>query len=151
MKSLPVVEKDVVPGVSVMAPPGPVVKVGGVVCEPVRVAPPCRLTGRQEIGEGLAVGGLGLSTRAAAAAMSRFSFCAVSSRAGNSSALKFTHQLASGQIGDWVSTTGAVKALGMSPVRFRGVGLGVAQPAAVKASMLTERPRKIAFIEFSSN
>src|SRR5579863_8158344 len=90
-------------------------------------------------------------TRAAAAAMSRFSFCAVSIRAGNSSALKFTHQLASGQTGACLSTTGAVKAWGTSPVRFRGVGLGVVQPAAAKASMLTERPRKIAFIECSSN
>ena len=74
----------------------------------------------QEVGEGLAVGGLGLITRAAAAAMSRFSFCAVSISAGNSSALKFTHQLASGQIGACLSTTGAVKAVGTSPGRSRG-------------------------------
>ena len=54
------VEKDVVPGVSVMTPPGPVMKTGGVVCEPVRVAPALQIDRGQQGGEGLAVGGLGL-------------------------------------------------------------------------------------------
>jgi hypothetical protein len=69
--------------------------------------------------------------------------------AGSSSDLKFIHQLASGQIGDCLSATGAVKAGGTSPGLSRGVGLGVVQPAATRAIMLTERPRKIAFIEHS--
>src|ERR1019366_1748646 len=57
----------------------------------------------------------------------------------------------SGQIGDCLSAMGAVNAWGTSPGRLSGVGLGVVQPVATRANMLTDRPRKIAFIEHSSN
>src|SRR6185312_10704491 len=58
--------------------------------------------------------------------------------------------LASGQIGAAASATGAVKATGTSPGRFRGAGLGVAQPAANSATTLTDKPRNRDFIELSS-
>ena len=63
---------------------------------------------------------------------------ACGSSAGSSGALKFAHQPASGQIGASL-TTGAVKAVGTSPGRSSAVGLGVEQPAAVRASTLTDR------------
>src|SRR5579863_6795712 len=80
------------------------------------------------------------STWAAAAAISRFSFCAVSSRGVSSVEPKFDHQPALGQIGADLSL-GAVKAGGTSPGRFRAWGLSV-QAVRPRASALALTPRK---------
>src|SRR5471032_2798494 len=92
------------------------------------------------------------STRAAATAMSRFSFCAVASSGASSSAPNLDHQSAWGQIGA-VLSEGAVKAGGTSPGRSRAWGLAV-QAARLAASTLALTPRRKAprnkdFIELS--
>src|SRR3954470_11876098 len=92
------------------------------------------------------------STRAAATAMSRFSFCAVSSSGASSSAPYLDHQSFWGQTGALLAI-GAVKPGGTSPGRSRGVGLAV-QAAMETASTLALTPRRKAprnkdFIELS--
>src|SRR5450432_2829414 len=80
------------------------------------------------------------NTRAAAWAISRFSFCAVASSGASSSAPNSAHQSAFGQAGA-VLSMGAVKPGGTSPGRFKACGLAV-QAARLTASMLAVKPRR---------
>src|SRR3954465_7900782 len=87
------------------------------------------------------------STRPAATRRSRFCRIAVSIRTGSSGELKLVHQLASGQTGAFLSTTGAVKTEGASADR-RAVGGGVNwQAASSRATALTDSVRDIVRIK----
>ena len=133
-----------------MVPPGPVLKRwwrDGCRC----AGPPCRLTTGSRLEKATPSWASASSTRAAAAARSRFSFWRGVHQGRQLVGLEIHPPIGFRPDRGLLSATGAVKAWGTSPGRFRGVGLGVVQPAAAKANMLTERPRKIAFIELSSN
>src|SRR3954465_12415095 len=77
------------------------------------------------------------STRPAATRRSRFSRIAVWIRVGSSGRLNGLHQSGGGQIGAFLSTTGAVKPAGTS-ADFKAVGGGVNwQAASSRATALT--------------